>query len=80
MQGKKLIYGAVAWFFMPFYVEVWVSNLKNLLFESKIPFLCFVMAENSIFGKSSTYFGLFFSFQLPFDDEHIPTLFKKIKG
>ena len=33
MQDKKLIYGAVVWFFMPFYVEVWVSNLKNLLFE-----------------------------------------------
>ena len=33
MQDKKLIYGAVVWFFMPFYVEVWVPNLKNLLFE-----------------------------------------------
>ena len=55
--------------------QIWKTSLK-----SKIPFLCFVMAENSIFGKSSTYFGLFFSFQLPFDDEHIPTLFKKIKG
>ena len=56
--------------------QIW----KTFSLNSKIPFLCFVMAENSIFGKSSTYFGLFFSFQLPFDDEHIPTLFKKIKG
>ena len=80
MQGKKLIYGAAVWFFMPFYVEVWVPIWKTFSLNSKIPFLCFVMAENSVFGKSSTYCGLFFSFQLPFDDEHIPTLFKKIKG
>ena len=68
MPVRRWTFGVAVWYFTLFLLALCVSRL-----QSKKNFKVFSII------RSGVYQMLVCSFQLPFDDEHVPTLFRKIK-
>ena len=68
MPVRRWTFGVAVWYFTLFLLALYVSRLQS-------------EKNSKVFSvmRSGVYKILICSFQLPFDDEHVPTLFRKIK-